>query len=122
MNRPQRQFLWLGILMFSFLTVRPPWVEIYARPFGSSGMTHYETPKGQLWIWKAKPSGPYRFVRVDFQRLALEWLVVSVFTGALLGTFKGSPEWQLSSVFAMNWLRRIAASIGCVHRQDTRLR
>lgn len=94
MNLQQRLFLWLGMLAFSLLTLRPPWIEVYASPFGDSGVTHYESRAGTEWIWRAKASGPYRYLRVDFERLALEWSVVAAITGALLWTCNGSPSWH----------------------------
>jgi len=50
MNLQQRIFLWLGVLVFAFSTLRPPWIEIYVRPFGDSGLTRYEKTIGSQFV------------------------------------------------------------------------
>jgi len=93
MRLQQTIVLWLGILAFVFLTLRPPWVETYSRPFSDSGIVLREVPLGARWVWKAKPSGAFGNIRVDFQRLALEWVVVATTTGALFWTFKRASRY-----------------------------
>jgi hypothetical protein len=107
MNRQQRLSLWIGVVAFSFLTLRPPTIEVYARLM-DSGTTHYETPIGTRWVWDARASDLYTYTRVDFQRLILEWLVVGVVTGALLCTFLNRPDWHPRSMSLLGWIRSIS--------------
>ena len=94
MNLQQWLFLWLSVLVFGFLTLRPPWVAVHARPASVLGGVPYEEPFGSHFVWSDLQAARTS-VRVDFQRLILEWLVLAAITGALLWSFQGRSSWDV---------------------------
>lgn len=107
MNLQQRIVLWLGVLVFTFLTLHPPWVALYTSRLGDS--SHYERALGSHFVWHDFP--PERaIIQPDFRLLLLEWIAVAALTAALLWTFKGKPDWQphKSSAVLIRILRTVS--------------
>jgi|GEM_PF-5707285 len=97
MNRRQKICLWMGLCVFSFAGLRPPWFkEVVRMP-----RWQYDVPGGFAFLWNPPETG-----QIDFARLLVEWALVTVVTLVLLVTLKRDP---LPSTSTFSGTRRHAS-------------
>jgi hypothetical protein len=92
LNRRQKLGLWLGTIVFSFLTIRPPWRGTWVN---LGGHVRGETTLGSHFVWHNFGSVA-TYVRPDFNRLILELSAVIAITLALILTLGGQSSWHMA--------------------------
>jgi hypothetical protein len=83
MNLWQVAALWIGIWAVALMAVFPPWT----RSVGSVTST-VSNPTEYALIWRPPTPESARGLKVDYERLALQWIAVVVLTGGALFTFR----------------------------------
>ena len=89
MNRKQMVVLWVGLSIFLLIGIFPPW--LYTSVWGEG--IHPEKDAGYYFILiPPKPEKSLMGIKLDVQRLCVQWIIVSVATGGFILTFRGKKK------------------------------
>jgi hypothetical protein len=94
MNLYQQRVIILAVCVFLGMGVYPPWVEVSTKIV--SNVSHVtESPGPYQWLFQPptyhNPYGPQTTYRLDYVRLAIQWLLLGVTAGAGVFYFKFHP-------------------------------
>ncbi len=85
MNKKQKSCLWIGILAIVLMGIFPPWQ--YIKPVPSNRLV-LDSDAGYAPIFKPPPHGSAFGTIIDIRRLAVQWIIVVIFFGGFVVTFK----------------------------------
>jgi hypothetical protein len=90
MNGKQQVALWAGITLLVVMSLFPPWAEIVnlegrriERPAGYTSIFEPPQPTSESEAWRRWTS-----MRIDFSRLLIQWVIVTVVTGGAIITLR----------------------------------
>lgn len=90
LNKKQKIFLWVGILALGGMGLYPPWSETFSAQMHGQGGSSV-TPLGYNLLFSPpqKPhTSPLYGVRIDTDRLLIQWAIIVAITGGLIATFQ----------------------------------